>query len=176
MTLIKAKSDKRARINSDITAKMVRLVDVDSEQLGVVPLREAQDKAKAAGLDLVEIAPQAAPPVCRIMDYGKYVFDQKKKKDTQKKQSKKTQVKEIKFRPQTDIGDFNIKLRKITDFLESGHKVKVTVRFRGREMMYHEQGIELLERVKEGLADRCVVDNMPKQEGRQISMMISPKK
>ena len=168
--------DKKARINNDITAKTVRLVDVDSEQLGVVPLEEAKSQAKAAGLDLVEIAPNASPPVCRIMDFGKYVFDIKKKKDNQKKVTKKSQVKEIKFRPQTDIGDFNIKCRKITDFLGSGYKVKVTVRFRGREMMYHEQGIELLERVKVELGDLCMIDSMPKQEGRQISMLVSPKK
>jgi len=132
--------------------------------------------ANDVSLDLVEIAPQAEPPVCRIMDYRKYLFELKKKRQAQKKKQTRTQLKEIKLRPVTDIGDYNIKIRKIRAFLEQGHKVKVTVRFRGREIMYHEKGLEIMQRVQNDLEEVAVIEHMPKQEGRQISMIINARK
>lgn len=157
-------------------AKTVRLIGAESEQLGVLSIREAMDHARDAGLDLVEIAPNGEPPVCRIMDYSKYAFEQKKKKQAQKKKQSKTQLKEIKLRPVTDIGDYNVKLTKIRRFLEQGHKVKVTVHFRGREIMYHEKGLEIMQRVQNDLEEQAMIEHMPKQEGRQISMIVSAKK
>lgn len=151
----------------------MRLIDVDGNQVGVVKTADALAQAREAGMDLVEISPNASPPVCRIMDHGKYVFEQKKRKATQKKKAKKTQVKEVKFRPATDIGDFNVKLRKINAFLERGDKVKVSLRFRGREMQHKELGLELLGRVKAELLPGYVIEQAPKLEGRQMSMVIS---
>lgn len=151
----------------------MRLIDQDGNQVGVLSTAEALDKAKEVKLDLVEISPNAEPPVCRIMDYGKYQFDQSKRKTAQKKKQKQTQVKEIKFRPTTDVGDFNIKLRKITTFLERGDKVKVSLRFRGREMQHRELSFELFERVKAALPEGFVVEQEPKLEGRQMTMVVA---
>lgn len=137
---------------------------------------EALDKAKDAGLDLVEISPNVEPPVCRLMDFGKYQFELNKKKAAAKKKQKKFQVKEIKFRPTTDIGDYQVKLRNITRFLADGDKVKVTVRFRGREMQHKELGLNMLNRLKEDLVELAVVEQEPKLEGRQIMMVIAPQK
>jgi translation initiation factor IF-3 len=167
---------KQARINDEIDAKSIRLIDVEGEALGIVPMREAQQKAQDAGLDLVEIAPNAEPPVCRIMDYGKYLFEINKKQSHQKKKTKQQQLKEIKFRPATDIGDYNIKLRKIKDFLEDGCKVKITVRFKGREIMHHELGLDLLRRVEHDLMEFASIDSTPKSEGKQITMVVSPRR
>ena len=132
--------------------------------------------AEEAGVDLVEIAPMAQPPVCRIMDYGKFKYQEQKRQHEQKLKQKQVQVKEIKFRPGTDEGDYNIKMRNITRFLEDGDKVKVTLRFRGREMAHQQLGAQLLERVKEELAEIGTVEQFPKMEGRQMVMMIAPKK
>ncbi len=132
--------------------------------------------AGEANLDLVEISPHAEPPVCRIMDYGRYRFEESKKNQSARKKQKQTQVKEIKFRPGTDIGDYNIKLRKLTDFLGEGDRTKVTLRFRGREMAHQELGMELLMRVKADLADYGVVEQEPKMEGRLMVMVLAPKK
>jgi len=141
-----------------------------------VPLAEAQETADKASLDLVEISPQAEPPVCKVMDYGKFKFEEQKKRQAARKKQKQTQVKEIKFRPGTDIGDYNVKLRNLTKFLTEGDKVKVTLRFRGREMAHQELGAEMLKRVRDDLVDEAVVEQMPKMEGRQMTMMINGKK
>jgi translation initiation factor IF-3 len=132
--------------------------------------------AEEAGVDLVEIAPQSEPPVCRIMDYGKFLFEQNKKQSVARKKQKQVQVKEIKFRPGTDIGDYRVKLRNLIRFLEEGDRVKVTLRFRGREMAHQELGVDLLERVKKDLEEHGVVEQFPRMEGRQMVMVMSPKK
>ena len=137
---------------------------------------EAVNLASDASLDLVEISPNAEPPVCRIMDYGKFRFEENKKLQTQRKKTKQTQVKEIKFRPGTDIGDYQIKLRKLIDFLGEGDRTKVTLRFRGREMAHQELGMELLMRVKADLDEYGVVEQEPKMEGRLMVMVLAPKK
>jgi len=134
------------------------------------------EKAGEASLDLVEISPQAEPPVCKIMDYGKYRFDEQKKRQAARKKQKQTQVKEIKFRPGTDIGDYNIKLRNLTKFVNEGDKVKVTLRFRGREMAHQELGRDLLKRVEGDLSEIATVEQFPKMEGRQMIMVMAPKK
>ncbi len=133
-------------------------------------------RSEEAGLDLVEISPNAEPPVCRIMDYGKFQFQANKKRTEQRKKQQRTQVKEIKFRPATDIGDYNIKLRKIKGFLEHGDKVKVTLRFRGREMQHRELGMDILRRVLRDLHDLVTVEQQPKAEGRQMGMVLAPAK
>ncbi|MDO5687430.1 MAG: translation initiation factor IF-3 [Neisseria sp.] len=168
--------EKEARINGEITAKEVRLISQTGEQLGIVALREALKLAEEADIDLVEIAPTAKPPVCKIMDFGKYKYEQSKKRDEARKKQKQIQIKEIKFRPGTDDGDYNIKMRNIRRFLEDGDKVKVTLRFRGREMAHQYLGAQLLKRVEEELAEEAQVEQFPKMEGRQMVMMIAPKK
>lgn len=134
---------------------------------------QALMRAKDAGLDLVEISPNAEPPVCRIMDYGKYQFELSKRKAAAKKKQKQVQIKEVKFRPGTDIGDFNVKVRKIIGFLERGDKVKVSIRFRGREMQHRELGLDLLNRVKTELPEGYTVEQEPKLEGRQMTMVLA---
>ncbi len=157
-------------------APQVRLIDADGEQVGVVSNADAQQAAEKAGLDLVEISPQADPPVCRIMDYGKFVFEESKKKRQASAKQKRVQVKEVKFRPGTDKGDYQVKLRNLTRFLEHGDKVKITVRFRGREMAHQQLGSQLLARVAKDLEDYGVVEQRPRAEGRQMVMIIAPKK
>lgn len=154
----------------------MRLISNTGEQLGVVHIKEALSMASEHDLDLVEISPTAKPPVCKIMDFGKYKYEQSKKRDEAKKKQKQVQIKEIKFRPGTDDGDYNIKMRNINRFLTDGDKVKVTLRFRGREMAHQELGAQLLERVKTDLAEVGTVEQFPKMEGRQMVMMIAPKK
>ncbi len=168
--------DKKTRLNADITAPEVRLIDADGTQLGVVPIAEALTKAEAAGRDLVEIAPNSEPPVCRIMDFGKYRYETSKKQQQARKKQKQVHVKEVKFRPGTDTGDYNVKLKNLIRFLESGDRTKVTLRFRGREMAHQELGMQLLKRVEEDLKDYGTVEQFPKMEGRQLVMVISPKK
>ncbi len=148
------------------------MIDQDGKQVGVVKILEAADQAKAAGLDLVEISPNAEPPVCRIMDFGKFQFNQNKRQSVAKKKQKQVQLKEVKFRPTTDIGDYNVKLTKIVNFLERGDKVKITVRFRGREMQHRELGMELLNRLKVDLPENLFVEQEPKLEGRQMGMVV----
>lgn len=164
------------RINEEIDAPEVRLIGVNGEQVGIVRLAEANELAEQAGVDLVEIAPTAQPPVCRLMDYGKYRYQESKKKHDAKLKQKQVQIKEIKFRPNTDEGDYNIKLRNLINFLDEGDKVKVTLRFRGREMAHQEFGMRLLERVKGDLEAVAVVEQFPKMEGRQMVMVLSPKR
>jgi translation initiation factor IF-3 len=152
------------------------LIGVEGEQIGVVSLASAMRMAVEAEVDLVEIAPTAKPPVCRLMDYGKFKYQESKKKHEAKLKQKQIQVKEIKFRPGTDEGDYQIKLRNLIRFLEEGDKAKVTLRFRGREMAHQEFGIKLLERVRADLDTYAVVEQFPKLEGRQMIMVLSPKK
>ena len=149
------------------------MIGSDGQQVGVVMLATAMAKAKEEGLDLVEISPNVNPPVCRIMDHGKYRFDRSKKKSAQKKKQKNVQVKEVKFRPVTDVGDYKVKVKKITNFLERGDKVKVTLRFRGREMQHKGLGMELFDRIKQDLPEGLVVEQEPAQEGRQMIMVVS---
>ncbi|MCX4186491.1 translation initiation factor IF-3 [Methylophaga sp. OBS4] len=162
------------RLNGEITAKEVRLTDAKGEQLGIVPLKQALELAEEAELDLVEIAPQATPPVCRIMDYGKYLFEESKQKALAKKKQKQIQVKEVKFRPGTEEGDYQVKLRNLIRFLESGNKTKVSLRFRGREMAHQDLGLKLLQRVADDLKDLSVIEQHPKKEGRQMIMVLAP--
>jgi len=152
------------------------LIGEDGDQLGIVSLQEAQAAAEMADLDLVEIAPQAVPPVCRIMDYGKFRFQENKRQHEARKRQKQSQVKEIKFRPRTDDADYLIKLRNIIRFLEDGDRAKITLRFRGREMSHPELGMELLNRVERDLLEHGVVEQRPRMEGRQMVMVIAPKK
>ena len=149
---------------------------MDGQQIGVLPVEEAIQAAYNANLDLVEVAPTAEPPVCRIMDYGRFVFEQNKKQQSNRRRQKQMQIKEIKFRPGTDDADYRIKLKKITEFLEEGDKAKVSLRFRGREMLHQELGQELLARIREDLAEEAAVEQMPKLEGRQMVMLLAPKK
>ncbi len=164
------------RLNREITAPEVRLVGNDSEQLGVVSITDALARAEASELDLVEIAPTAQPPVCRLMDYGKFKYQEQKKQHEAKLKQHVIQVKEVKFRPGTDDGDYGVKLRNLTRFLEEGDKAKITLRFRGREMAHQDLGMKVLERIKSDLEAVGQVEQMPKLEGRQMVMVMSPKK
>lgn len=154
----------------------VRLIGLDGEQLGIVNTAEAQQMAERNDVDLVEIAPTAAPPVCRLMDYGKFKYQEQKRQAEARAKQKIIQVKEVKFRPGTDEGDYQVKLRNLKRFLDEGDKAKVTLRFRGREMAHQEIGMRVLERVRDDLLDLAVVEAMPKLEGRQMVMVLSPKK
>jgi translation initiation factor IF-3 len=162
-------------MNEEIDVPEVRLVNADGEQAGIVSIEDALSAALAAGLDLVEIAPDAEPPVCKVMDYGKKLFEVKKQQAAQRKKQKQTQVKEMKFRPGTDVGDYEIKLRNLIRFLENGDKDKVTLRFRGREMAHQELGMEMLKRIEQDLEELGSVEQFPKMEGRQLTMVIAPK-
>ena len=162
-------------MNEEIDVPEVRLVNADGEQAGIVSIEDALSAALAAGLDLVEIAPDAEPPVCKVMDYGKKLFEVKKQQAAQRKTQKQTQVKEMKFRPGTDVGDYEIKLRNLIRFLENGDKAKVTLRFRGREMAHQELGMEMLKRIELDLEELGSVEQFPKMEGRQLTMVIAPK-
>jgi len=164
------------QINGEITASEVRLTGADGQPVGVVTLREAITAAEEANLDLVEISPNAEPPVCRVMDYGKYIFEKSKKDKEQRQKNKQIQLKEIKFRPGTDEGDYQVKLRNLNRFIEDGNKVKVTLRFRGREMAHQSLGTKLLNRIKEDLAELTNVESFPSMEGRQMVMVLAPKK
>jgi translation initiation factor IF-3 len=163
-------------MNDDITAPEVRLIGAAGEQVGVVSLEVAQQAALDADMDLVEISPNAEPPVCKVMDYGKFRFEENKKRHEAKKKQKQIQIKEVKFRPNTDIGDYNVKLRNLTRFLEDGDKTKVTLRFRGREMAHQELGLELLQRIEKDLEEISTVEQMPRREGRLMVMVLSPRK
>jgi translation initiation factor IF-3 len=154
----------------------VRLLGAEGEMIGVVPIQQALQTAEESELDLVEVAPQAEPPVCRVMDYGKYLFEESKKRHAAKKKQKQIQVKELKFRPTTEEADYQVKLRKLMKFLQEGDKAKVTLRFRGREMMHQELGMKLLKRVEADLAECSVVEQFPRMEGRLMVMVLGPKK
>ncbi len=168
--------EKAQRLNGEINAPEVRLVGEKGEQLGIVSIAEAQRLAQEKDVDLVEIAPTAQPPVCKLMDFGKFRYQEQKRAHEAKLKQKQIQVKEIKFRPRTDEGDYKIKVGRLTEFLEEGDKVKVTLRFRGREMAHQEFGFRVLERVKADLEPYGQVEQFPKMEGRQMVMVIAPKK
>lgn len=160
-------------MNQQIHTPQVRLIDEEGNQVGVVSIREALYAAERASLDLVEISPNTEPPVCRIMDYGKYRFEKGKKNAAQKKKQRRIQIKEVKFRPVTDIGDYQVKVRKIIEFLERGDKVKISLRFRGREMQHRELGMGLLNRIRGDMPTGLVVEQEPRIEGRQMGMVVS---
>ena len=161
-------------MNENIICPEVRLLGSDGDNVGVVSPEKALELSEEAGLDLVEISPNASPPVCKIMDYGKYKYEQQKKESEARKNQKIIEVKEIKFRPGTDTHDYEVKMRSVTKFLENGDKVKITLRFRGREMAHQELGRELLERVATDIDGFGKIENIPKMEGRQMTMMIGP--
>ena len=167
---------KKAAINDQIEAKEVRLIAANGDQVGIVTLKEALEAAHAENLDLVEIASEAEPIVCKIMDYGKHLFDIKKAKAASRKKQKQQQIKEMKFRPGTEEGDYQIKLRNIIRFLEHGDKAKVSLRYRGRELAHQELGMEMLQRIEQDLAEIGTVEQHPKMEGRQLIMVIAPKR
>ena len=154
----------------------MRLIGEEAQQIGVVSIREALAAAEEAGLDLVEISPDAVPPVCKIMDYGKYLYTKSKQQAEAKKKQVQIQVKEIKFRPGTDVGDYQVKLRNILRFFEDGDKAKITVRFRGREMAHQELGMQMMERLQADVAEHAVVEFAPKMEGKMMTMILAPKK
>ena len=164
------------RINREITVPEVRLVGPEGEALGVVKLFDALRMAEEQEVDLVEIAPTAVPPVCKIMDYGKFKYQEAKRLHEAKLKQKVIQVKEVKFRPGTDDGDYGVKLRNLIKFLEDGDKTKITLRFRGREMAHQEIGVRMLERLKADLEEYGQVEQFPKMEGRQMVMVLSPVK
>ena len=167
--------DTGPRVNDRIRAPEIRLIGAEGENLGVVTPEKALALAEEAGLDLVEISPNATPPVCKILDYGRYKYDLQKREAEARKKQKIIEVKEVKFRPGTDVHDYQVKMRNVVKFLENGDKVKVTLRFRGREMAHQQLGLDLLNRVAEDVAEIGKVENMPKMEGRQMVMMIGPR-
>ena len=162
-------------MNFEINVPNVRLVGADGEMIGVVTTREALNAAEEAGLDLVEISPNADPPVCKILDFGKFKYEQQKKKNEARRKQKVIEVKEIKLRPNIDDHDYDVKMRSATSFLEEGDKVKVTMRFRGREMMHQELGMNVLMRVKDQLETLAKVEQTPQLEGRQMTMVLAPR-
>ena len=168
--------EKEQRINEQVTAPYVRLVGAGGEPLGVMAVVEALRLAEEADLDLVEVAPMAEPPVCRIMDIGKFKYAESKKQHEAKLKQKQIQIKEVKFRPGTDDGDYNIKLRNLIRFLGDGDKAKVTLRFRGREIAHQGKGMQRMERVMADLGEYGIVEQFPKMEGRQMVMVLAPKK
>ena len=170
-----AKRFDDVRVNERIRSRTVRLIGADGTQLGIIPVREALDSDKTAGLDLVEVAPNSDPPVCRIMDYGKFKYQASKKVQGTKKKVKAVQLKEIKLRPHTDEHDLGFKIRNIKKFLEKRDRVKVSLIFRGRELAYMNTGMELLQRVAAGVEECGTIDQPPKREGRNMTMVLVPK-
>ena len=162
------------RLNEAIRVKECRLIAYDGSQLGIYPIEQAQRIADDEGYDLVEIAPQAQPPVCRIMDYGKFKYDQAIKAKQARKNQSKIETKEMKFRPKIDVGDYTTKKKHVLRFLEAGSKMKITIMFRGREMSHPEQGLSILERLADDLKDVAVIETQPKMEGRNMHMLIAP--
>lgn len=172
----RAPRDNGPRVNANITIAEVRLIGSDGEMLGLSTTKDALERARSEGLDLVEISPGAQPPVCKIMDYGKYKYEQQKKAHDARKKQKTVQIKEVKLRPNIDTHDFGIKLRAAHKFLDAGDKVKFTLRFRGREMAHQQLGMKLLDQVKEELGDKIKVEHHPSFEGRQVVMVVAPVK
>lgn len=165
----------KIRVNNYIVAESVRVISPDSEQLGIMTVPVALDKAKEFGMDLVEVSPKSTPPVCRIMEYGKYKYEKSKKESLARKKQTVVVIKEIKFRPKTDEHDYQFKLRHIIRFLEAKNKVKVVIRFRGREIIHMDKGLAILKRVREEVDELAYVESEPKSEGRTMMMMLSPK-
>ncbi|KNG92504.1 translation initiation factor IF-3 [Pseudaestuariivita atlantica] len=166
--------DTGPRVNDRIRAPEIRLIGAEGENVGVVTPSRAMELAEQAGLDLVEISPNASPPVCKIMDFGKFKYEQQKRESEARKKQKTIEIKEVKFRPNTDTHDYDVKMRNVYKFLENGDKVKITMRFRGREMAHQNLGRDLLERVAEDTKELGRVENFPKMEGRQMIMLIGP--
>lgn len=162
-------------MNRDIVAQSIRVVGEDGEMLGVMSIEDALEKADALALDLVEISPNSDPPVCKILDYGKFKYQAQKKANEARKKQKTVEVKEIKMRPSIERHDYDVKLRAINKFLDDGDKVKVTIRFRGREFLHQELGMQMLERVRGELEDKAKVEALPKMEGRQMVMVVAPR-
>lgn len=162
------------RVNQEIRVKEVRLIDENGENKGIVPTREAIILADEAGLDLIEISPQAVPPVCKIMDYGKYKYEQQKKKNEARKNQKIVNIKELKLRPMIDVHDYEVKVKQAKKFLSQGDKVKFTIRFKGREMSANDMGRKVLDNLVEDLDNICKVESEPKLEGRQMMMVVAP--
>ncbi|WP_421883718.1 translation initiation factor IF-3 [Pacificispira sp.] len=163
------------RVNEEITARQVRVIDDDGENHGVITVEEGIRIAEAAGLDLVEVSPNADPPVCKILDYGKFKYEQQKRKNEARKKQKTIEVKEIKFRPNIEQHDYEVKMRALKKFIEEGDKVKVTLRFRGREMAHQELGLEVLQRVQAEMDEQAKVEQRPNMEGRQMIMVLAPR-
>ncbi|MEC9267169.1 MAG: translation initiation factor IF-3 [Alphaproteobacteria bacterium] len=163
------------RVNEEITARQVRVIDDDGENHGVITVEEGIRIAEAAGLDLVEVSPNADPPVCKILDYGKFKYEQQKRKNEARKKQKTIEVKEIKFRPNIEQHDYEVKMRSLKKFIEEGDKVKVTLRFRGREMAHQELGLEVLQRVQAEMEEAAKVEQRPNMEGRQMIMVLAPR-
>lgn len=163
------------RINDEIRVPQVRLIDDRGEMIGVMSAREALIRAYDVGLDLVEISPNAVPPVCKILDYGKYKYEQQKKANEARKKQKVVEIKEIKVRPNIDDHDYEVKMKQMRNFIGEGDKVKVTLRFRGREMAHQELGVKVLERIRNDLTELVKVEQMPKLENRQMVMVVAPK-
>ncbi|MCY7312804.1 MAG: translation initiation factor IF-3 [Pseudoxanthomonas sp.] len=176
MATISTPDNKQNRKNQEIRVPNVRVIGADGEMVGVLSRDAALALAEESGMDLVEIQPQADPPVCRVMDFGKFKFEAQKKANAAKKKQKQVEIKELKFRPVTDEGDYQIKMRNIRRFLEEGDKVKINIRFRGREMSHQELGREMATRIETELGDEIVIESRPRLEGRQMVMMIAPKK
>ena len=170
------REEELARINDKITAREVRVIDENGEMLGVMSVPKGISLAEDAGLDLVEVSPNASPPVCKILDYGKYKYEQQKKASEAKKKQKVVDVKEVKIRPATEKHDYDVKMRNARRFLEKGDKVKITMRFRGREMANQQAGLDMLHKMRDELADISKVDAAPKMEGRQMMMLLSAEK
>ncbi|HEU4663486.1 MAG TPA: translation initiation factor IF-3 [Dokdonella sp.] len=171
-----ATDSKPNRRNHEIRVPRVRVIGPEGEQVGILSRDEALAMAQDAGLDLVEIQPNGDPPVCRIMDFGKFKFDAQKKAHAAKKKQKQVEIKELKFRPVTDVGDYQIKMRNLRRFLEEGDKVKITIRFRGREMTHQELGRAMVDKISAEIAEEAVIEQYPRMEGRLMVMMIAPKK
>lgn len=171
-----ATDNKINRRNQEIRAPRMRVIDSEGQQVGIMPRDEALALAVEAGLDLVEIQPNVDPPVCRIMDFGKFRFEQQKRSHAARKKTRQVEIKEVKLRPTTDSGDYNIKLRNLRRFLADGDKVKVTIRFRGREMAHQELGEAMVKRIAEDIAEEAVVEQYPRMEGRLMVMMVAPKR
>ena len=169
-------AQERERVNEAIRASEVRVIGQDGKQLGIMPIRLALRRASDRNMDLVEVDPKGTPPVCKIMNYGKYRYETNKKNQGAKKSQAKVHVKEVKFRPRTDQHDFDFKIRHIARFLEAGHKVKISIWFRGREKLHVDLGRQLLDRVIETIGEAAVVSGMPKFEGRNLSVVVMPKK
>jgi translation initiation factor IF-3 len=163
------------RVNREIDARTIRLVGADGEMIGVVSLRDGLVMAEEAGLDLVEVSPNAEPPVCKILDFGKFKYESQKKKAEARKKQKVIEIKEVKLRPNIDDNDYNVKMKSMRKFIEEGDKVKVTLRFRGRELAHQDIGVKVLERVRTDLDDLGKIEQLPKMEGRQMVMVIAPR-
>jgi translation initiation factor IF-3 len=163
------------RVNTEIDARSIRLIDADGEMVGVVSLREGLDMAAEVGLDLVEVSPNADPPVCKILDFGKFKYEAQKKKNEARKKQKVIEVKEVKLRPNIDDNDYEVKMRAMRKFLTEGDKVKITLRFRGREMAHQHLGMAVLDRVREALDDMAKIESLPRMEGRQMVMIVAPR-